>query len=247
MPKTIKSIDKAIKVLNCFFEKEELGINEIVELTDLNKSTVYDLINTLEANNMVYQNIDNNRYRLGIKMLEFGRLYEIQNPISEVAQKYGKLLAEENKATVHLATYHDDQVIYLNKYESPQAPVSYSRVGKSAPMTCTGLGKAILAFLPKKYMEEYITVKELPAFNSNSITSVEELERELKITKQRGYAVDNEEIELGIRCVAAPIFSKNKVIGAMSISMLAPYITTATIPTLAKEIIDVTSKISKSM
>ena len=206
MAKTIKSVEKAIKVLDCFFENEELNINEMVERTGLNKSTVYDLVNTLEVTHLIHQNVGNKKYRLGIKMLEFGRLYERQNPVSTVAQKYGEAMAEKFHATVHLATYQEDQVIYLNKYESPQVLVSYSRVGKRAPMTCTGLGKAILAFLPEEYREIHINSKELPQLTPNSIISKEKLTKELEVTKARGYAIDDEEIELGIRCVAAPLF-----------------------------------------
>ena len=245
MAKTIKSVEKAIKILDCFFDLEEVSINEMVELTDLNKSTVYDLVNTLEIMHLIRQNPDNKKYRLGIKMLEFGRLYERQNPVSTVAEKYGELLAEKYHATVHLATFQDDQVIYLNKYESPQVMVSYSRVGKRAPMTCTGLGKAILAFLPESYRETHISHKELPQLTKNSITSLEELDKELSLTKERGYAVDDEEIELGIRCVAAPLFSNGDVVGAMSISMLSPYATKEKIAILAQEIMEATSNISK--
>lgn len=244
MAKTIKSVEKAIKVLDCFFDIEEISINEIVEMTNLNKSTIYDLINTLEMSHLVRQNSENKKYRLGVKMLEFGRLYERQNPVSQVAQKYGETMAEKHHATVHLATYQDDQVIYLNKYESPQVMVSYSRVGKRAPMTCTGLGKAILAFLPEEYKEQHINHKELPRLTENSIVSMVELNKELEVIKKQGYAVDDEEIELGIRCVAAPLFSNGEVVGAMSISMLSPYATKERIHLLAQEIMEATASIS---
>lgn len=246
MAKIIKSVSKAVDILNCFYEHEELGIADLVKLVDMSKSTIFDLVNTLAANEVLEQNLENSKYRLGIRLFELGSLYSTRNPISEVARRYGEELAVKHNATIHLATHRHGQVIYLDKFESPGALVSYSRAGKRAPMSCTGLGKAMLAFLPETYKEEYVTSQPLPKLTENSITSVEELDKNLKLVHQRGYAIDDEEIELGLRCVAAPIYAGDQVVGAMSISMLAPYATAEKIGELAKDIIVATQTISKT-
>lgn len=246
MAKIIKSISKSVDILNCFYENEELGIADLAKLVDISKSTIFDLVYTLAANGMLEQNPENSKYRLGIRLFELGSLYSNRNPISDVARRYGEELAVKYNATIHLGTHRDGQVIYLNKFESPGALVSYSRAGKRAPMSCTGLGKAMLAFLPESYKEAYVTSHPLPKFTEHSITTPEELDSDLALIRQRGYAIDDEEIELGLRCVAAPIYAGNEVVGAMSISMLAPYATEEKISELSKDIIAVTQTISKT-
>ena len=125
--------------------------------------------------------------------------------------------------------------MYVDKFEDHHAYVSYSRIGKRAPMSCTGVGKAMLAFLNEDYRNQYIYSHPLPKITEKSLASEEELEENLALSKQRGFSIDDEEIELGIRCVAAPIFNVHgEVFAAISVSRFAQFITEENIETYCK-------------
>ena len=226
MSKRILSVDKAVSILGCFSQHEELGITDIVNLSGLQKSTVYDLVNTLHLNGMLEQNLKTKKYQLGIKLFEFGCLYGKRNTLKKRAERECLTLAQYYTATVHLATHDSGEVIYIDKYEDPQAKVSYSHIGKRAPMTCTGVGKAMLAFLGSEYLEKYIYSQPFPRETEKSILSKHELEESIKQIKSRGYATDYDEIIPGVHCVAAPIFNiAGNVIASISISCFAQLIT----------------------
>ena len=247
MPKTIKAIDKAVELLLCFKANPSLGISELVNLTGMSKGTVYDLVYTLTTHGLLKQNVENKKYELGILNFEMGALYDQRNPITKVANTIGQNLAEKHGATIHLTTLDNAKVVYLKKYENPSALVSYSRTGKRAPLYCTGVGKAMLAFLDKEYVDNYLQTVSLESYTPKTIVDINQLKEEIDLIKLRGFSIDDEEIELGLKCVAAPIFNgKGKVVGAMSISKLAPYVNESTIPELSKDIIEATKIISNS-
>ena len=148
--KRIKSLDKAVSILDCFYHHEELGITEIMNLTGMNKSTVYDLVYTLYMNRFLEQDPTTKKYRLGIRLFEFGNLYAKRNSLRNRADSVGRELAEKYSATVHLAVHDKGEVVYIDKFENHRANVSYSRIGK----TCTHvlyrcLEKPCLLFLMK--------------------------------------------------------------------------------------------------
>ncbi|UUX34215.1 IclR family transcriptional regulator [Fundicoccus culcitae] len=245
MARYIKSIEKAGMVLEAFFQDHELGISEIVEITQLNKSTVFDIVTTLTHMEYLNQNPVTKRYYLGIKLFELGNLYIKRNPLKNRSEPYANQLAKKYNATIHLATFDKGEVVYIEKYMHPDAFVNYSQAGKRAPLTCTGVGKAMLAQLSDEYKNEFVYSKPLAQLTNKSITDKEVLENDLALTRQRGYAIDDEEIELGLKCVAAPIFNENgEIIAAMSVSKLAPSMTEDTIPVIAEQLIKATKAIS---
>lgn len=130
----------------------ELGISEIAERMDLSKSTTYGLVNTLTAFGYLEQT-ENKKYRLGLKLFELGNLVQSRMDVRMEARPYCQLLADKYRTTVHLATHSEGEIIYIDKVDNNSSVVVYSQIGKRAPMYCTGVGKAILAFLPEEYME----------------------------------------------------------------------------------------------
>jgi DNA-binding IclR family transcriptional regulator len=236
--KLIKSIEKAVEILDCFHEREELGITEIANTLGYSKSTVHDTIDTLTELGLVYKDEETKKYSLGIKLFEYGYLFSQRNTLRTNVKNLGRALSDKYEATCHLATYDKNEIVYLDKFEYQGSIVtSYSQIGKRVPMTVTGLGKAMLAYLPEDYRKEHIYTEPLPARTEHSITDVEELENELREINQNGYSIDNEESVLGLRCLACPIFdNKNQVVAAISVSLLAPYFPDELIPTLAQDI-----------
>ena len=219
----VQSVARALDIIQCFSGNNvELGISEIADKMDLSKSTVYGLVNTLVSKGYLEQSHQSKKYRLGIKLFEFGNLVQNRMDLRNEAKPFCQLLSEKYKTTVHLAAHYRGEVIYIDKIDANDWVIAYSQVGKRAPMHCTGVGKAILAYAGEKYVEEFILKEPLKKITENTITSSENLLRELETVKKRGYAVDDEEIEVGIRCVAAPVFNYEKYpIAAISVS--APY------------------------
>ncbi|MEN6313680.1 MAG: IclR family transcriptional regulator [Clostridiaceae bacterium] len=234
----VKSVDHAISILECFSgSSAELKLSEIVAEMHLSKSTVYGLVNTLTTKGFLEQNPDTRGYRLGIKLYELGSLVHKRMDLRNDAKPFCVELSQKYNATVHLAFHYENEVVYIDKVDSPGSIIIYSQIGKRAPMHCTGVGKAIMAYLPKIAIDNYLAKNPLQKFTDYTITNPDLLMKELKLTRKRGYAVDNEEIEFGLRCIAAPIFShKNVPIAAISISAPTARLPAEDIQTIASDV-----------
>lgn len=235
--KTIKSIDKAVQILDCFVEHEELGITEIVKLTGFAKSTIYDTVSTLVFHQYLSQNEENSKYSLGIRLFQLGGLFDKRNELTKRAAAQCQQLSEKWNATVHLAIPDHGNVIYIGKYEQQEGMVSASFIGKRLPMIATGLGKAMMAYLGQEYIEKYVLVKPFPKFTPNTIDNKIDLLADCQATLKRGYAIDNEEISIGLKCVAAPIFgAQGEVVAALSVSKLTPGMVEGDIERIAQDV-----------
>ena len=215
------SIEKAFKILSVFAQngKVELGVGEISRILKMHKSTVHRFLHSMEKIGVVEKNDETGKYKLGLKLYELGNSISLKKMMVDRARIYLEDLHWYLNETVHFATLKNGEVIYLDKIIADRTFVIISEVGKRLPAHCTGLGKAMLAFLPKEDVERIIREKGLKKFTKNTITSKKKLFEELKIIRERGYAIDNEEIEDGLRCIAAPIFNaEGNVIAAVSIS-----------------------------
>lgn len=217
----VQSVERAIEIIDYFSDTAELGVSEIANRMSLSKSTVYGLINTLAAYGYLEQT-ENKKYRLGLKLFELGNLVQGRMDVRLEAKPYCQLLANKYHTTVHLATFSEGEIVYVDKVDAGKSLVVYSQIGKRAPMYCTGVGKAILAYLPREYIEEYLLAKPMEAVTEHTITTREGLLKELEVIRGRGYAVDDEEIEPGLHCIAAPIFN-HKGQARMAISIAFPY------------------------
>jgi IclR family transcriptional regulator, KDG regulon repressor len=220
----IQSIERAADVLELFLTSHpELSIKEISDRLNLSKSTVHGIIKTLEHRGYLQQNKENLKYKLGIKLFELGNYVGKHLDIGRIARPIIKNLVEELNETVHLVTLQRDELIYIEKVEGPNALTIYSHIGKRAPFHCTGVGKAILSQLSEEEVDRILSSVSMEAFTEFTITNIEELKRLLPSIKEQGYAFDDEEIELGLKCIAAPIFNhQGKAIA--SISCAAPKI-----------------------
>ena len=245
----IQSVIRALKILQCFRgNNEEMGISEISDCINLSKSTTYGLVNTLKATGFLEQNMNNKKYRLGIELFELGNLVQSRMDLRDEARPFCKKLSEKYNTTVHLAVFHEGDVIYVDKLINNDLQIVSSQVGMRTPMYCTGVGKGILAYLGDGYLEKYIFSRPLKKLTNNTITTREELVEELKNVREKGYAVDDEEIEMGLRCIAAPIFNnKDYPIAAISISASYRKIQDDMIDTTAKDVKYFAQKISERM
>jgi IclR family transcriptional regulator, KDG regulon repressor len=213
------TVTKAINILDILAAKADVGISlsEICSLIDIPKSTTHRYLVTLQELGLAERK-DNERYYLGTKIIEMAGTYLQKSDLRTESQDTLDELAEMTGETIHLAVPSGIEVVYIAKVESKHALSMFSHIGARLPMHCTALGKAILAFSDKQELYE-VTSKPLIMRTPSSIITVEALEDELASIRARGYAIDNEENEVGIRCVGAPIFDYTcKPVGAISIS-----------------------------
>lgn len=202
----IQVIDRAVAVLDCFtFDKPELSVGEVTLATGLHKATAHRILMALEYNGLVEQNQETARYRLGLKLFKLGHLTVARRDLRDVAKPYLRELVEETGETAHLAVLYADEVLYLEKVEGPHVLRMPSRVGRHIPTYCTSLGKAMLSCLGEGEIRRIIRTYPIHEYTPNTTSGIEELLKELERTRQRGFAVDDEEFELGLRCVGAPI------------------------------------------
>ena len=206
----IQSVARALDILHCFELESELGISEISRAMGLSKSTIYGLVNTLTTYGYLEQTSKTSKYKLGLKLFELGNVVQQRMDIRQEARPCCQLLSDKYRTTVHLATHSEGDLIYVDKVTASSGSfVLYSQVGKRAPMYCTGVGKALLAHVSDSYLEEYIFSRPMVKITENTIDTREKLLKELAEVRELGYAKDNEEIELGLRCIAAPIFDSH--------------------------------------
>lgn len=218
--KTIASVIKAINVLNYISEsKEDVGITEISNALNYKVSATYHLINTLKICGMITQNPETKRYKLGLRVQQLGRIANDQNNLSIILRKFLKKLKEITNETVNLTELYNNQIIYIAQEESDRLVKMFTKPGATAPLYCTGAGKIFLAYKSEEDRETILNSIDLIRFTPNTIVIREELDNELKKIRRMGYGFDNEEREIGVNCIGAPIFnSRNEVIACISIS-----------------------------
>ncbi|MEH7127871.1 IclR family transcriptional regulator [Neobacillus drentensis] len=218
----IQSVERAADILELFLvTKPELSIKEISENLNLSKSTVHGIIKTLEHRGYLQQNPEDLKYKPGIKLFELGNFVGKHLDIGQAARPIIRDLVDELNETVHLVTLQRDEIFYIEKVEGHSTLTIYSHIGKRAPFHSTGVGKAILAHLNESDANRILSSIKLESFTEHTITNIEKIKELFHSIREQGYAVDDEEIELGLKCVAAPIFNHQGNVVA-SISCAAP-------------------------
>ena len=217
--KPVQSIERAISILRCFtVRKPELKLSEIAEMVDLNISTVHGIVMTLKQNGFLEQSEGYQKYRLGYTLIELGDRAANSLDIMKLAPEIIESLSRIIEETVHIAVLDQMEVIYILKEESTQSMRIYTAIGSRNPAHCTGVGKAMLAYLSPETLEAIIPEK-MDRYTPNTITLKSELLKELATIRENGYSFDNEEIINGLTCVAAPVFDHTgKARYAVSIS-----------------------------
>jgi len=221
----VQSVYRALKLLEYVCTSDDhrgVSLSELSERIGLSKPSVYRLLNTLQAFHFVSKEPETGLYRPGPGLIELAQKGLERFEIRSIALPYLEDLQKKTNETVHLAILDSGEVVYLEKRESTQTIRMYSAVGRRAPAHCTGLGKAILAFLPKDERRRILKEKGLKAYTSKTITSLFEFEAECERIRERGFAFDLGEHEKEIRCVAAPIFDhRGYPVAALSVAVPA--------------------------
>jgi DNA-binding IclR family transcriptional regulator len=245
-PYQVQVLDRALGILDLLAgESPELGPSEVSERTGLHKSTVHRLLQVLERHRLIEKIAQSGKYRLGLRLFELGCNVMAQFDLRERAQPYLKRLVLETGETAHICILDGDRMLSIANVESPRTLRTPSTVGHRTPLHCTSVGKALLAFLPEDERNDLISQCELTDYTRYTITKPARLKAELKLIRQRGYAMDDEEIEEGLRCVGAPVMDHSgRVVAAMSIAGAAFRLTEKRIPEVARSVIQAASELS---
>lgn len=219
----VQSVDRALMLVEILAkENRELSLTELSKLAGRPKSTVHGLLVTLGAHHYVEQSSTTGNYRLGIRLFELGNIVARSWNIREVALPVMQQLSSQLNEMVQLATDDQGEVLYLDKVDSTHIIRIVSDIGTRLPMHCSGLGKVLLAAKPPREVRWILNKKGMQRMTSHTITTLEEMNKELEKIRQQGYAVDDREIMDSLRCVAAPIRNKDgQVQFAISVSGLS--------------------------
>jgi DNA-binding IclR family transcriptional regulator len=245
----IHVIDRAAQILDCFgFDHQELTVSEIGAKTHLHRSTAHRILMALEYNDLIQQNAENGKYRLGIKLFRLGHQAVSHLNLQEICRPFLTRIVNETKETVHLAVLDDNQVLYLDKVEGPHALRMPSRVGRRIPTYCTSLGKAMLSGLDDQEVKDIFRNQLLRPYTANTVKSLGQLLTDLRMIRKRGYSVDNEEIEIGLRCVGAPIKDyTGAMVGAISVAAPSARLSSQKIHTIGKLVMATAEEISTKL
>jgi len=216
----IQTVGHALDVLEQFHgHNDELGFSELCRRLKFQKNKVFRLLATLESRNFVEQNKVTAGYRLGLKNLQLGQTYFKQTGLLRHARPILESLTRKSGETSYVAILRDYQIIYLDAVESDLPVRVVSRVGKMFPFYCTDVGKVIAASMDEKYLLDYFDIAEIKRYTVNTASERGELTAQLRKTAELCYAVDDEELDIGVKSIAAPIRDYTKrVIGAVSVS-----------------------------
>ena len=245
----IKVLDKSFSVLDLLLKNgSAMNMTELAEKLGFYPSTIHRILDTLKQWGYVEQDSHTQKYQLGLKVLELGMAKLHQMDLVREAAPYLKALVNQCNETVHLGVLEEGEVLYLAKEESSQTIRMCSYVGKRAPVHCTALGKVLLAHISEEEKRKILDEKGLRCFTEKTITDKEELEKELSRVKKRGFALDREENEKDVCCVAVPIRNyQGQVIAAISISSPSFRINKNAQNNLKEALIETSKKISKRL
>lgn len=214
----VKSLLKAMTLLDMFtVPPHEYGVSELARKFNYPKSTVHNIFSTLQMCGLLKYDEATQKYRLGNMAAELGNAFRKTNSMLSIMRPYLTQLSTEIGETVYLGTVSDDMVLYLDVAQPPHT-VRGDILGLTAPLHCTGIGKALLSRMDDKAIDRILS-KPLPAFTPDTKTTADELRKDIATIRQNGYSVDNMEHEFGVKCVAVPLLSETgQLKGAVSIS-----------------------------
>jgi DNA-binding IclR family transcriptional regulator len=223
------------------------SLSDLCRELQMNKSTLLRLIAPLVDTDLVRQNPDTGRYFLGWRTIQLGQRYLEGLDLNTAAHDILEGVMAATSETVHLVITDLPYVVYVDKVDSPRPVRMHSRIGSQQPMHCTAVGKAILAFSNEAVLSgvlELEMVKKTP----NTLTTPEALAQDLIAVRERGYAIDDVENEVGLRCVAAPIFDHTgSPVSAISVSGPVARVTRRRVTELGPRVAAAADEISRRL
>ena len=242
--KTIQSIDRAILLLEYISKHQGCRLIDMCTHYNLNKSTLHGILSTLEIHGLITKDMVSSTYSLGSKVYELGQLYQENFAIKKIARPYLVKLAEQFKETVHLAVLNNLSVLYIDKVESPHAFRVTSKVGTTDPLLTTAIGKSLLSSLSDERLDYILESLLVTSFAESIELKKQLIIKELSFINECGIALDCDELEKGLSCIAVSIKNKiNETVAAISISAPTSRFNKENLESMKKALMDTSSRI----
>lgn len=245
----IKTLDKAIAVLNALNKHKSLGVTEIGQMLEEDKSTIYRILATLEKYELVTKNQSTKKYKLGLGLLKLCANISSDSDFTKIARPFLKELKQNTSESSHTCVLtKNDTAIFLDNINQDAVLSINTQIGTEQPLHCAAVAKSIIAFLPKERLNAIVDKIELTPYTMRTITSKTSLLEHLEKVRAQGYSVDDEEIYTGVRCVAAPIINANgDVIASIGVSGPATRIQLANLEFYVDSVKTAAEKISQQL
>ena len=217
---SIQVIDRMMSLLDALASySDPVSLKELSRVSGLHPSTAHRILNDMVVTRFV-DRVEPGTYRLGMRLLELGNVVKSRLSVREAALDAMRALHRKTQQTVNLSVRQGDEIVYIDRAFSERSGMQVVRaIGGRGPLHLTSTGKLFLSIDDVKAIRAYSTRTGLAGHTRNSITELQRLERELSLVRARGYARDNEELELGVRCMAAGIHDDSgKLVAGLSIS-----------------------------
>lgn len=215
----VPALERGLAILEILAQsKGGLTLSQLTRYLNLPKSSVHCLLRTFEENGYIYKQVSNGKYRLTLRLSDLALRALNGNSLREQAHPFLKRLAEQTGIAAHLGIVERRACVLIDKVTPPGAYRSATWVGKQVSLHCTAIGKALAAWLPEQELDQIVNERGLMRYNDNTICSFRKLKDELVLVRAHGYSLDDEEEEIGVRCLGAPVFHANgEILAAVSI------------------------------
>jgi DNA-binding IclR family transcriptional regulator len=217
---SVPALERGLLILE-HLAKSRRGVtlSQLTQKLQLPRSTCHALLLTFRRCGYIQPDEETGRYRLGFRLYALANMALSGIGVRDHAAPLLYRLMQETGLTVHLGVLEDGEAILIDRIEPPGAPRMATWVGRRMGLHCTAIGKALIAYLPQEKLDELIRKQGLLRHNENTIASMARLRQACEEVQRAGYAVDDEEEEIGVRCIGAPVFNdKGDVVAAISIS-----------------------------
>jgi IclR family acetate operon transcriptional repressor len=213
------TLERGLAILRFFAATGEASPVVVADALGLSRSATYRILDTLREQGLLEVNPASEKLRLGVKAVEIGMAALKGIDVVRLAPAYLRDLVDSASETAFLGVVDDDAVVYVYKEEGPQSVTMSSQLGSRRPLHCTGLGKAYMSALSEDERRSLVRKLDMRRFTANTVTDVSALEEELLLTRERGYAIDNIEVEQGVACFAAPVLDyRGRPVASISVA-----------------------------
>lgn len=245
----IQVADRLFLAMETLASEGSLGLTELSQKLELNKSTAHRVLNSLIYMGYVKQDEITSKYRLSYKICKLSNQVLSQADILETTRPHLKRLVSEIGETIHFVQRDNAQAIYIDKVESYSNSIRMaSKVGYTIPLYCSGVGKALLADMDDDKVKKIWKDSKIKSMTEYTIVDFEKFVEELELTRSRGYALDNEENELGVRCIAVSIRSHDNSQGyALSISAPIDRMSDSRIEELSRSVLSLKQELENAL
>lgn len=227
---TVQALDRALDLLKLLAEIDEANLTEISLRTGMAPSTAHRLLMTLQHHGIVDFDEPSQCWTVGVEAFRIGSSFMRRSRVTEAGRPVMRELMAASGETANMACLDDGDVVFLSQVETHEPIRAFFRPGTRGPMHASGIGKALLAQMPRAQIEQLLQKKGLQSFTGKTLSSPDALFKDLTLTLERGWSIDDEERTIGMRCIAAPIFNAyGEAVAGISISGPTVRITDATL------------------